>query len=61
MGQIPEMFGSIKTAMIKFFDDQYAAFSEIDVVAASAAVVAVGFALGEPSSTRTLTIQSPGI
>ena len=33
------MFGSIKTAMVEYFDERYTALSEVVVVAATAAVV----------------------
>lgn len=32
---IPEVFGSIKTTMIKLFDECYATVSEVDAAAAS--------------------------
>ena len=44
--QIPELFGCIKTAMIEFFNDRYAALSENATAAATVAVVAVGFGVG---------------
>ena len=37
---IPEMFGSIKTTLIEKFDERYAAVSEADAAAATAAVTA---------------------
>ena len=38
--EIPEMFGSIKTTLIKTFDERYAALTDADVAAATTAVAA---------------------
>ena len=40
--QLPEMFGSIKTAMVEYFDERYAALAETAVAAAASAVTATG-------------------
>ena len=40
MAKIPEMFGSIKTTLIETFNERYAALSDVDVAAATAAVAA---------------------
>ena len=40
--QLPEMLGSIKTAMIKYFDERYAAIAETVVATATSALTAVG-------------------
>ena len=39
-GQIPEMFSSIKTTMIEYFNDRYAALSEAIVAAANTIITA---------------------
>ena len=39
-GQISEMFGSIKTMMMEFFDDHYTAIVEMVAVATSRTVAA---------------------
>ena len=44
--QVLELFGSIMTAMMDFFDDRYTAMAENVVVAASVVVVAVGVRQG---------------
>ena len=43
-GQIPELFGSIKTVMMEFFDQRYVALSKS--VAATATVVVVDAEIG---------------
>ena len=40
--QLPEMFGSIKTAMVEYFDEQYAVLAETAATAAASAVTATG-------------------
>lgn len=40
IGQIPEMFGSIKTAMMEYFDDRYATLAEAAVAGATMVVAA---------------------
>ena len=45
-GQIPELFGSIKTAMMEYFDDRYAALAETDAAAVASAVTAAGGGVG---------------
>ena len=45
-GQIPELFGSIKTAMMEFFDDRYAAYSETTAVTATTTIVAARIGAG---------------
>ena len=40
--QLPEMFGSIKTAMVEYFDERYAALAETAAAAATSAVTAAG-------------------
>ena len=37
-GQIPEVFGSTKTAMVEYFDKRYAAIAEMATAPASAVV-----------------------
>ena len=37
-GQIPELFGTIKSAMMEYFDDRYVALVEMVVVVAASAV-----------------------
>ena len=46
-GQIPEMFGSIKTPMMEYFDDRYASIAETTAAAASAVVAAAGTGTGQ--------------
>lgn len=45
-GQIPNLFGSIKTSMMEFFDDRYNALSKADVVAATVVFAAAGIGTG---------------
>ena len=40
--ELPELFGSIKTAMVEYFDERYAALTETAAAAATAAVAAAG-------------------
>ena len=40
--QLPEMFGSIKTVMVEYFDERYAALAETAASAAGSAVIAAG-------------------
>ena len=40
-GQILEMFGSIKTAMMKYFDDRYAALAEMAATAAATTITTI--------------------
>ena len=40
--QLPEMFGSIKTVMVEYFDERYAALAETAAAAATSAVTAAG-------------------
>ena len=40
--QLPEMFGSIKTVMVEYFDERYAALAETAAAAATSAVTAEG-------------------
>ena len=40
--QLPEMFGSIKTVMVEYFDERYAALTETAAVASTSAVTAAG-------------------
>ena len=44
--ELPELFGSIKTAMIEYFDERYAALAE---TATAAVTAAVATAKGRPS------------
>ena len=44
--QLPEMFGSIKTAMVEYFDERYANLAEMVAAAAASAVTAVGGGVG---------------
>ena len=53
------MFGSIKTAMVEYFDEQYAALSEAATVAATAAVAAVGINVGRAFQYRDLDNTNP--
>lgn len=46
-GQIPELFGFIKTDMMEFFDDRYTALSEAAAAAAATAIVAAVRIAGE--------------
>ena len=41
-GQIPEMFGSIKTAMVEYFDECYVTLAETAAAAATTAVTTTG-------------------
>ena len=58
-GQIPELFGFIKTATMEFFDDQYASLPEVTNVASTTVVIVVGIGARGLSSIGTLTIRSP--
>ena len=64
-GQIPEMFGSIKTAMMEYFDDIYAALAETaaatatSAVTATATITATGGGASRVSSTGTSIARSP--
>lgn len=42
LGKVLELFGSIKTVMMKYFDDRYVALTEDVVAPATTAVAAVG-------------------
>ena len=64
----PDMFGSIKTMMMEFFDDRYPAIVETAAAAASIAVAAVGAGTGQAfqyqdfENTKPLTfdgVQDP--
>ena len=44
--QLPEMFGSIKTAMVEYFDERYAALAKTVAAAAASVVSAVGGGIG---------------
>ena len=44
--QIPELFGSIKTATMEFFDERYTTIAKTVAAAASAAVATIGVGLG---------------
>lgn len=57
-GSIPELFGSIKAAMIEIFDDRYSALSEATVFVATMIVDPLWFVEREPSSTDTSSIRS---
>ena len=41
-GRIPKLLGSIKTSMMKFFDEQYAAFFEVASATATTDIDVVG-------------------
>ena len=45
-GHIPEMFGSIKTAMMEYFDETYATLVETAVVTATKAITAASGGAG---------------
>ncbi|XP_052626750.1 uncharacterized protein LOC111890364 [Lactuca sativa] len=55
-GQIPKMFGSIKTTMMEFFDDRYAAIAE---TADAAAVADASVRTGQVFQYRDLDITNP--
>nr|KAJ0203488.1 hypothetical protein LSAT_V11C500244810 [Lactuca sativa] len=66
--QLPEMFGSIKTAMVEYFDERYAALAETTATAATSVVSATwggvgrGFQYRDFYNTKPLTfdgIQDP--
>ena len=57
--QLPEMFGSIKTAMVEYFDEYYATIAETAVAAATTAVTTAGEELVEIFNTETLITRSP--
>ena len=40
--QLPEMFGSIKTVMVEYFEERYAALAETAAATATSAVTAAG-------------------
>ena len=57
--QLPKMVGSIKSAMVEYFDERYVALSETAAVIATAIITVHGLVLGKPFNIRTLTIRSP--
>lgn len=51
-GQILELFGSIKTSMMEFFDDRYASLSETVATVGTTTVVVVEIGLGSAFQYR---------
>lgn len=45
-GQLPEMFGSLKTAMVEYFFERYATLAKTTVVVATTAVSMTGGGVG---------------
>ena len=58
-GQIPEMFGSIKTAMMEYFDEKYAALAETAATAATTDVTVAGGGAGRAFQYGTSITRSP--
>ena len=59
--QLPEMFGSIKTVMVEFFDERYVALAEIAAAATTLAVTtaAVGGGAGRAFQYRDFDNTKP--
>lgn len=57
--QIQELFWSIKTTMMEFFDDIYAIVAKTAIVVASVTVIAIGVGPGWVFSIGTSKIRSP--
>lgn len=51
-GQKPELFGSINTAMMEFFDDQYVARFKATAATATATVATAGIGVGRAFQYR---------
>ena len=58
-GKMPEIFGSIKTTMMEFFDDRYTTIFETAADVASTTVVAAGVGIGRVFQYRDVDIRSP--
>ena len=57
--ELPELFGSIKTAMVEYFDERYAALVETAAAAATAAVAAAGGGVGRGFQYRDFDNTKP--
>ena len=57
--ELPELFGSIKTAMIEYFDERYAALAETAAAAATAAVAAARGGAGRGFQYRDIDNTKP--
>ena len=57
--ELPELFGSIKTAMVEYFDERYAALAETAATAATAAVAAAGGGAGRGFQYRDFDNTKP--
>ena len=57
--QLPDMFGSINTAMVEYFDQRYTALSKDVVVAATIVVATVGISVGTTFQYRDLDNTKP--
>ena len=58
-GQIPKLFGTIKSAMMEYFDDIYAALTETVAAAATVAVTAAGRGAGRVFHYRDFNNMKP--
>ena len=57
--ELPKLFGSIKTAMVEYFDERYAALIETAAAAATAAVAAAGGGAGRGFQYRDFDNTKP--
>ena len=57
--ELPELFGSIKTAMVEYFDERYAALAETAAAAATTAVAAAGGGAGRGFQYRDFDNTKP--
>ena len=57
--QLPEMFGSIMTAMVEYFDDRYAALAEVVAATITTSVSATGLGTGRVFQYRDFDNTKP--
>lgn len=57
--ELPKLFGSIKTAMVEYFDERYAALTETATAAATAAVAPTGEGAGQGFQYRDFDNTKP--